>query len=120
VTSPQRRKGNAAEREAAHQLADLTGWNVRRRLQEGRADDTGDLEGVPDCCVQVKAYADQQRAIREGLLDLRAQQERSGCTFGVLLVRRPGGRYLACMELDQLATLLREATAPTDYQPVRN
>lgn len=112
MTSRQRNKGNAAEREAAHLLADLTGWPIRRRLQEGRADDTGDLEGVPDTCVQVKNYADPLRAIREGLPELRAQQERAGCPFGALLVRRRGGRWVAVMELDQLAALLREATTP--------
>lgn len=112
MTSPHRTKGNAAEREIAGILADLTGWPVRRRLQEGRADDTGDLEGVPDTCVQVKNYVDPQRAIREGLPELRAQQERAACTFGALLVRRRGGRWIAVMEPDQLVALIREATAP--------
>ena len=69
MTSRQRNKGNAAEREVSHLLAELTGWRVRRRLQEGRTDDTGDLEGVPDTCLQVKNYADVLRAIREGLGD---------------------------------------------------
>lgn len=110
MTSPQRSKGNKAEREIAGILADLTGWPVRRRLQEGRADDTGDLEGIPSTTCQVKDYADCLRAIREGLTDLRAQQERSGDPFGVLMVRRRGGRWLAVMEPDQLAALLREAT----------
>ena len=118
MTASQRAKGNAAEREIANLLADLTGWPVRRRLQEGRADDTGDLEGVPDTCLQVKNYADVLRAIRDGLPELRTQQARARCPFGVLLVRRPrqpqnGSRWLAVMEPDQLAALLREATSPS-------
>jgi len=112
MTSPQRNKGNAAEREVAHLLADLTGWAVRRRLQEGRTDDTGDLEGVPDTCLQVKNYADVLRAIREGLPELRKQQARALSPFGALLVRRRAGRWIAVMELDQLAALIREATRP--------
>ena len=110
MTSRQRNKGNAAEREVSHLLAELTGWRVRRRLQEGRTDDTGDLEGVPDTCLQVKNYADVLRAIREGLPELRRQQERALSPFGALLVRRRGGRWIAVMELDQLAALIREAT----------
>lgn len=112
MTSRQRVKGNNAEREAALLLAQLTGWPVRRRLQEGRADDTGDLEGVPDTTLQVKNYIDTLRAIREGLPELRAQQQRAGTLFGALLVRRRGGRWVAVLELDQLAVLLREATNP--------
>ena len=110
MTSRQRNKGNAAEREVAHLLADLTGWAVRRRLQEGRTDDTGDLEGVPDTTLQVKSYADVLRAIRDGLPELRKQQARALAPFGALLVKRPRSGWIAVMELDQLAALIREAT----------
>lgn len=112
MTSPARRKGSSAEREAANQLSQLTGFHIRRRLQEGRADDVGDLEGLPDTCIQVRSYKDPQRAIREGLIALRRQQQRSGSTFAALLVRRPGGRFVVAMEIDQFATLVREATGP--------
>jgi hypothetical protein len=123
MTNPQRNKGNAAEREVANLLADLTGWNVRRRLQEGRTDDTGDLEGVPDTCLQVKNYADPLRAIREGLPELRAQQARALSPFAALLIRRRrqpvnSGRWIAVMELDQLAALIREATRTDTHQAI--
>lgn len=114
MTSSQRRRGNAAEREAAHLLSALTGFPVRRRLQEGRADDTGDLEGLPDTTIQVKNYTDCMRAIREGLPELRTQQERSGDPFAALFVRRRGGRWAVVMEPDQFAALVREATSPTE------
>ena len=110
MTSRQRNKGNAAEREVANLLADLTGWAVRRRLQEGRTDDTGDLEGIPDTTLQVKNYSDVLRAIRDGLPELRKQQARALTPFGALLVKRPRSGWIAVMELDQLAALIREAT----------
>lgn len=112
MTTPAKRKGDAAELEAARKLAELTGWPVRRKLGAGRQDDTGDLDGVPDTTAQVKHYADVNRAIREGLPELRAQQANAGTTFAALLVRRRGGKWAAIMDLDQLATLLREATTP--------
>lgn len=116
MTTPAKRKGDGAELEVAKQLADLTGWPVRRKLGAGRADDTGDLHGLPETTVQVKAYGDVLRAIREGLPELRVQQANARTTFGALAVRRPRQpaetRWMVVMDLDQFATLLREATAP--------
>jgi hypothetical protein len=112
MTNSAKRKGDAAELEVARQLADLTGWYVRRRLGAGRADDTGDLDGLPYTTVQVKAYKDITRAIRETLDELPQQQANAGTPFAAGLVRRPGGRWFAVMNLDQLTALLREATTP--------
>lgn len=114
---PAKRKGDTAELEAAAALADLTGWNVRRKLGAGRSDDTGDLDGVPDTTLQVKSYADPARAIREGLVDLEQQQANARSTFGAVLVRQRGYRnrpvrWVAVMPLENLAALLREATTP--------
>lgn len=107
-----KRKGDQAERELAHHLTDLTGWNVRRKLGAGRADDCGDLDGLPDTCAQVKSYSDPARALREALADLEVQRANAGTPFAVAFIRRPGGRWAAAMTVDQFVTLLREATAP--------
>ena len=48
MTSPPSSRGGAAEREAAQLIAELTGHPARRKLGAGRADDTGDIDGVPD------------------------------------------------------------------------
>lgn len=117
MAHPAKTKGDGAEREIARLLADLTGWPVRRRLGAGRADDTGDLDGIPDTCVQVKHYRDITRAIREVLDELPQQQANLGCNFAAGLVRRPGGRWFAVMTIDQLITLIREATGE-DINPV--
>lgn len=108
MTSPQRRKGNNAEREIAGILTDLLGLKVRRRLQEGRSDDAGDLEGLPGVCAQVKSYSDVQRAIREALHDLPAQMEAAGATHGVGFIRRPGGQWLAVQSIEQWSAMYRE------------
>jgi hypothetical protein len=112
MTTSAKRKGDRYELELARQLDDLTGWGVRRKLGAGRADDTGDLYGLPDCCAQVKAYVDIARAIREGIPEPEAQHRNAGCTHAVLFVRRPGGRWIAVQTLEQWATEHREATTP--------
>ena len=111
MTNPAKRKGDAAEREAAALLADLTGWPVRRRLGAGRADDTGDLDGIPDTVVQVKNFTDKRRAVAEILADLEQQRINAGATFAAGMVRRPGGRWFVVMTPEHLATLLREAVS---------
>ena len=110
MTSAARDKGNRAEREIASLLASLSGWNVRRRLQEGRADDSGDLEGLPDCCAQVRDYKDPLRAERDALLVLPTQQAIAGTTFAVAFIRHRGGRWVACMTPEMFVALLRGAT----------
>src|SRR5262245_60756190 len=62
VTSSAGAKGKRIELQAAAALSEISGWRVYRRLQEGRAEDHGDLDGVPDCTVQVKGYDDIVRA----------------------------------------------------------
>jgi hypothetical protein len=108
VTNPQKRKGDTAERELAHQLSNLLGFTVRRKLGAGRTDDTGDLDGLPACTAQVKNYADVLRAIREGLEGLDQQQRNADTTHGVLFVRRRGGQWIAIQTVEQWATLYRE------------
>jgi hypothetical protein len=112
MAHPSKSKGDRSELEAARLLAELTGWPVRRKLGAGRLGDTGDLDGIPDTTIQVKAYRDIQRAIRETLHELPAQQANAGTPFAAGLIRRPGGHYFAVMTLEQLAALIREATSP--------
>jgi hypothetical protein len=110
VTSPQRRKGSTAEREAANLLHELSGWPVRRRLQEGRADDAGDLEGVPNTVVSVKNYASLDRALRDGLPALDGMRTNARATWAVLMLRRRGGSFVVTMTAETFVSILREAT----------
>jgi hypothetical protein len=105
-------KGDRAEREVQALLRDLLGVPARRKLGAGRADDTGDIEGVADTTIQVKSYNDVGRAIRECLDDLEEQHARSGDTFAAGFVRRPGGRYFVVLSPEMWATYWREATRP--------
>lgn len=55
-----RNKGKVGEREAAALIADLLGFDVRRRVRQHDGD--SDLEGVPGWTVEVKRHATATRS----------------------------------------------------------
>ena len=109
MTNRLKRKGDRAELEVQALIRDLLGYPARRALGAGRADDVGDIHGVPDTVVQVAAWADLGRAVREKLPELERQHANAAATFAGLFVRRRGGSYVVVLSPDQWATLLREA-----------
>jgi hypothetical protein len=109
---PSKRKGDKAELEVQALLRDLLGVPARRALGAGRADDMGDIDGVPDTVIQVANYADIATALRIKVAGCVEQQERAGATFGATFIRRPGGRYVVAMTPEQFAAIWREATSP--------
>lgn len=113
MTSPQKRRGDRAEREIAAILTDRLGTLVRRKLGAGRQDDEGDLEGLPGVTIEVKDWRDVGRAIAEGLKDLEREQSNAGTGLGVLFVRRRGGRWIAVQTVDQWCDFY-EATRADD------
>lgn len=109
MSHPSKAKGDRAELEVCKVLADLLGLPVRRKLGAGRADDTGDIAGIPETTIEVKNYTDTTRAITDGLADLEREQANAGTTFGAVLVRRRGGRWVAVMPIENYATYVRES-----------
>ena len=109
MTSPAKRTGDAAELEVARLLADHLGLPVRRKLGAGRSDDVGDLDGLPGVVAQCKNYRDITRAIGDAMNDLPTQQANAGATHAVAFIRRPGGRWVAVMDLPGWCGLYREA-----------
>ena len=110
MSSPAKDKGNRAEREVAALYRHHLGLDVRRTLA-GHADDQGDLTGVPNTVIQVKAFRDFNRAVREGLADLAKQQASAKALHGVLWARRYGGLYAVVLDPENYFTLWREANA---------
>ena len=115
MSNPQKDKGDKAELEVQGILQDLLGQPgpqpIRRKLGAGRLDDQGDIDGVPDCTIQVANYSDFGRAVREKLAGCVDQQARAGDTFGCSFIRRRGGSYVVVMTPEQWAVLYREATS---------
>jgi hypothetical protein len=112
MTNSSKRRGDYAEREAAAILADLLGYPMRRKLGAGRHDDQGDLDGMPATTVQVAAWGDALRAVREKPLDAEQQRTRAHSTFAVTMIRLRGGVWRVVLTPDQFATWAREALAP--------
>lgn len=111
MTNRSKAKGDRAELEVQGIIRDLLGLPARRKLGAGRLDDMGDIDGVPDTVIQVAAYADVVRAIREKVPECVTQQARAGATFGATFVKRRGGSYLVVLTPEQWATYVREAAA---------
>jgi hypothetical protein len=109
MSNPAKRKGDSAELEVQALIRDLTGWPARRKLGAGRTDDMGDIDGVPYTVVQVAAYKDLARGIREKVPGCVEQQERAGATFGATFLRLRGGKYVVVLTPEQWGTYAREA-----------
>jgi hypothetical protein len=109
VTNPQKRKGDAAELEIARILNNELGLPVRRKLGAGRADDAGDLDGLPGVAAQVKNYRNVTTALADAMNDLPAQVAHAGADYGAAFIRRPGGRWVVAMSVPDWCALYREA-----------
>ncbi len=108
MTSPSKRKGDAAEREVERLLQDELGVPARRKLGAGRKDDMGDIDGIPDTVIQCVAYKDIARAIREKLPEVEQQRQRAGATYSAVFARRRGGEWIVVMTPSQWCALIRE------------
>lgn len=90
-------------------LRDLLGVPARRALGAGRADDVGDIHGVPNTVIQCASMARLSEAVREKPKDCERQQERAGADFGATFLRLRGGTYRVILTPEQWATMWREA-----------
>lgn len=116
MTGSAKRKGDGAEREAATLLSDLLGFPVKRALGAGRAEDTGDLFGIPETVVQVASWANALAAIRAKPAEAELQRGHANATFAASMIRLRGGMWRVVLTPEQFATLLREALAPSSVQ----
>ncbi len=108
MANPQKRKGDAAEREAADLLTALLGMTVRRQLGAGRTTaaggDTGDLAGVPGHVIQVACWADVAAAARIKPPEAQLQAAHAAQPFAATLVRFRGGTWRVVLTPEQWAT----------------
>jgi len=111
VSNSQRNKGARNEREAIRVIDDLLGVTTYRLRTPGQDADRGDLGGLPDTTIEIKSSANLTQALA-GIYQCVDAQARNRHTHGVTLIRRPGGRWIAAMTVEQWATLWREATEP--------
>jgi len=111
MTGANKIRGDKAEREVAALLADLLGVPARRQLGAGRADDIGDIDGVPNCAIQVANWSNVGAAVSQKPAECERQAVNAGVDFGATFVRIRGGRYVVALTPEQWATYYREASA---------
>ncbi len=108
MSHPSKAKGDRGEREVAAILSDELGFTIKRALGAGRQEDVGDIFGIPDTCIQVVAYKDIARAIREKLPEVEQQRQRAGATYSAVFARRRGGEWVVVMTPSMFCSLIRE------------
>lgn len=113
MTSPQKRRGDKAELDVQTLLRNLLDVPARRALGAGRLDDVGDIHGIPDTIIQVAAYQDLARAVREKLPTLEPQRANAGAAHAALFVRRRGGRFVVVLTPELWAALWLAAMRAT-------
>jgi hypothetical protein len=87
VTSPQKRKGSAAELAVAKWLRKL-GWIHAERSRAGWTDDRGDIDGMPGVCIEVKA--EKKIDIPGYLRELEVEMENAKAWTGTVIIKRRG------------------------------
>ena len=107
MANPQKAKGDRAEIEAATILTAALGLPVRRKLGAGRADDTGDLDGVPGHVVQVANWVDTAAAVRVKPPEAEQQRINAQAGHAATLVRFRGGTWRIVLTVEQWARYVR-------------
>ena len=87
MTSPQKRKGSAAELAVAKWLNRL-GWTGAERSRAGWTDDRGDIDGMPGVCIEVKA--EKKIDIPGYLRELEVEIENAKAWTGAVIIKRRG------------------------------
>lgn len=127
MTSPQKRKGSAAELAVAKWLNRL-GWVHAERSRCGWSDDRGDIDGIPGVCIEVK---NEKRIDLPGYLrELEVEMKNAKAWAGAVIVKRRGSSdpadWYAVMPAQKWAELLLELdqpnnpTTPPDKYPHRH
>ena len=89
-------------------MPDHLGLPIRRQLGAGRADDVGDLDGLPGWCLQVTNRRDLGHALTVKTTEVEHQRINAGADYAAVLMRLPGGRWVAAMGIDSFVAAVRE------------
>jgi Holliday junction resolvase len=111
VSNPQKRKGDAAERNVAAWLAAHGFSYAERAYGAGRPDDVGDIDGIPGVVVEVKNH--KTITIPAWLHELDVEMFNANARHGAVIAKRRGstdvGDWYALMPVEGWARLLVEA-----------
>lgn len=110
MANPQKRKGDAAERECALLISatlKVHGCEVscQRALGAGRQQDTGDIFGLRDHVIQVAHWSDVLAAARQKPIGAARQMANASANFASTFIRLRGGTWRVVLTIDQWARL---------------
>jgi hypothetical protein len=111
MANPSKAKGDRAELEAAAILSETFGVPVRRKLGAGRADDIGDLDGVPGHVVQVANWANTAAAARIKPKEAEQQRLNAQVKYAATMVRFNGGNWRVVLTVEQWAKYVKATGA---------
>lgn len=116
MANPAKRKGDAAELEAARLISQLLGVDARRALGAGRADDVGDIDGVDGWAIQIANWKDTARAALVKPPEAQQQADNASAPHAATFVRFRGGTWRIVLTPEQWASLAR-LTLPEQSGP---
>ena len=115
MTSPQKRKGSAAELAVAKWLNRL-GWTQAERSRAGWTDDRGDIDGMPGVVIEVKNC--KTLSIPAWLRELEVEMKNAKAWTGTVIAKRKGSTdvndWYAIMPASVWAELLLELDQPNN------
>ena len=115
MTSPQKRKGSAAELAVAKWLNRL-GWTGAERSRAGWTDDRGDIDGMPGVVIEVKNC--KTISIPAWLRELEVEMANAKAWTGTVIAKRKGSTdpadWYAIMPASVWAALLLELDDPNN------
>ena len=110
MTTRAKAVGGQAERDAVALLKGAGFANADREFGAGRADDVGDVRGIPRTVIEVKA----EKAFNPSgwLAEAEVERKNAGADYGIVIAKRPGksmkdGYFL--MRAEDGISLLKEA-----------
>jgi hypothetical protein len=113
-------KGPMREREVAAMFIEA-GWKkARRALGAGRKDDVGDIDGVPNLCIQVAGRkTGLSSVINEKFPATERQRVNRGVPFASLWIRMDRKPWLVLLSPKQFFTLFHYALIGYDAERLR-
>ena len=88
MANPNKRKGDQAERQVVAWLRTHGFINAERAYGAGRADDVGDIDGMPGVCIEVKDHG--KHTLSEFLKELESEMQNMNAATGVVIIKRRG------------------------------
>lgn len=109
MTSAAARKGSQFERDVVAYLREQGFPYVERAYGAGRPDDTGDLDGIPGWCFELKNH--QRIDLAAWADEARAEQAHARAQHCAVIAKRRGkpvGRAYVVLDLEQFVELLAD------------